>query len=878
MEAIVIKIYEHFLARHRESAGGNPRDPKWRRFAKRWLPRTLTGQVLLIAVTVVVLLLAAGGAALVTQFRQDKEQDAWGRARAEAAAFANSPGMAQAMRSPNPAAILQPLVESAADQGGVDFIVVEDSKGRRYTQPDSKAIAGRLSSAFPPRKGLLSGNDPCQNLGGDCAVVAVLDGEKKVVGSVLVGASAEKVTGSVDRMPLGELGSGAAIAMGGVALISRRLRRQTSGVAHTQLTGLGEIHDVEPHSVREGDFIIDGDGRIRLTNDEACDQISPSTVAEGRSFSVLGLDQGFTELADSGPIAVGGVPPAGGRSTLRDTADSHAPTGRADTAREPLKLTCGASTCAGSALDLTRTAEELATVATRRFADFITVDLSNAVLQGEEPIGDDPELRRAAAAGAGGHFPLYPAGEVLRFSSSTPQAVCFTRGESVLEPVLAQASGSWKQGPDCSGKILEAGIHSLITVPVRVRGACIGVASFYRSKHSDSFDEEDLSAAEDIMSRGIDNAWRLTREHSMAESLQRSLLPSDLDGYSAVDVAYRYLPSPAGAGGDWFDVIPLSGARVALVVGDVVGHGPHAAATMGRLRTAVHNFSALDLAPDELLAHLDTLVSRLDQEVDTSRDCGVTGATCLYAVYDPATRICTMSNAGHPPLALVQSDGHVSLQSPSPAPLLGAGGHPFELLELEVPEGSQLVLYTDGLLDDHEHDWEKGTIRLSEALAARPGRSPEETCNAALGVLPTRTTDDVALLVARTKALDDQHVAVWDVAADPAIVADIRAAVVEKLTQWGLEEAAFATELIISELVSNAIRYGRDPIHVRLLQDRTLICEVSDASSTSPHLRRAAITDENGRGLFLVAQLTERWGTRYTARGKTIWAEQHLPT
>jgi anti-sigma regulatory factor (Ser/Thr protein kinase) len=364
----------------------------------------------------------------------------------------------------------------------------------------------------------------------------------------------------------------------------------------------------------------------------------------------------------------------------------------------------------------------------------------------------------------------------------------------------------------------------------------------------------------------------------MAEYLQRGLLPSDLPDHSAVDVAYRYLPSQAGAGQDWFDVIPLSGARVALVVGDVVGHGLHASATMGRLRTAVHNFSALDLAPDELLAHVDALVSRLNQETDTPGDSRVTGATCLYAIYDPATRICTIANAGHPPLALVHSNGSVSLQSPTPAPLLGAGGHPFALLELEVPEGSQLVLYTNGLLDNHEHDWEKGTARLSQALAARPGCSPEETCDAALGVLPTRTTDDVALLVARTKALDDQQVAVWDVDADPAIVADIRAAVVDKLTQWGLEEAAFATELIISELLSNAIRYGGGPIHVRLLQDRTLICEVSDASSTSPHLRRAAITDENGRGLFLVAQLTERWGTRYTARGKTIWAEQHLPT
>ena len=90
-------------------------------------------------------------------------------------------------------------------------------------------------------------------------------------------------------------------------------------------------------------------------------------------------------------------------------------------------------------------------------------------------------------------------------------------------------------------------------------------------------------------------------------------------------------------------------------------------------------------------------------------------------------------------------------------------------------------------------------------------------------------------------------------------------------------ELAFTTELILSELVTNAIRYGSGPIRVRLLRDRSLICEVSDGSSTSPHLRYAATTDEGGRGLFLVAQFTERWGTRYTPDGKVIWAEQPLP-
>lgn len=143
-------------------------------------------------------------------------------------------------------------------------------------------------------------------------------------------------------------------------------------------------------------------------------------------------------------------------------------------------------------------------------------------------------------------------------------------------------------------------------------------------------------------------------------------------------------------------------------------------------------------------------------------------------------------------------------------------------------------------------------------------------------VLPTRPSDDIALLVARTRRLDPARIAEWDVPPDPAQVSRVRNACARRLADWGLEEIAFTTELILSELITNAIRYGSEPIRVRLLYDRSLICEVSDGSSTSPHLRRAEETDEGGRGLFLVAQFAQRWGTRYTDRGKIIWSEQAL--
>ncbi len=380
----------------------------------------------------------------------------------------------------------------------------------------------------------------------------------------------------------------------------------------------------------------------------------------------------------------------------------------------------------------------------------------------------------------------------------------------------------------------------------------------------------------------IDSA--ITGNTAMAVDLQQSLLPHGLPEQNALDVAFRYLPAQAGVGGDWFDVIPLPGARVALVVGDIVGHGMHAAATMGRLRTAVFNFSMLDLPPDDLLAHLDDLVGRIDKD-ETGDGPGqpagaapITGATCLYAVYDPVTRVCEMARAGHLPPALVAPDGTVELLEVPAGPPLGLGGLPFEAAEFRLEEGSRLVLYTDGLVEDRSRDIDVGLDGLRAALSGHPDRSADATCDAVVrALLPAAPTDDIALLVAGTRALPPSRIARWDVPSDPAAVAAVRNAATGRLAEWGLDELEFTTELILSELITNAIRYATGPIDVRLLLDRTLICEVADASSTSPHLRYAATTDEGGRGLFLVAQMAERWGTRYTKDGKIIWVEQRIP-
>ncbi|MFJ6479434.1 MULTISPECIES: SpoIIE family protein phosphatase [unclassified Streptomyces] len=549
-------------------------------------------------------------------------------------------------------------------------------------------------------------------------------------------------------------------------------------------------------------------------------------------------------------------------------------------ARRRLELLAEASNRIGTTLDVSRTAWELAETAVPRLADFVTIDLPGGVLLGEESPHPTTEMHRTVVHGIREDCPFYPVGTQVSLRPTTPHMRCIATRQPVLEQDLKAAFGWIAQDPQHAELLLAHNVHSLITVPLLARGAVLGVASFYRSQDPAPYGDDDRSLAQELAARAslcIDNARRYTREHTLALSLQRSLLPRGLPEQSAVEVAHRYLPAESGVGGDWFDVIPLSGTRVALLVGDVVGHGLHAAATMGRLRTAARNFAELELAPDELLTHLDNLMVRLDREEGGdgpgSGSTGIVGATCLYAIYDPTSQQCTMARAGHPPPALVQPDGTVSLLDLPAGPPLGLGGLPFESVEIRLPEHSQLVLYTDGLMKDRHRDVDVALDALHRALA-HPDRAPEETCDAVLdAVAPEHPADDIALLVARTHAVPQDRIASWELAADPALVSEVRAASVSQLNRWGLEESAFATELLLSELVTNAVRYGTAPIWVRLIHDRNLICEVHDASSSAPRMRLSATTDEGGRGLFLVAQLAQSWGTRYTTDGKVIWAE-----
>ncbi|MFE2009469.1 SpoIIE family protein phosphatase [Streptomyces sp. NPDC059491] len=874
--------------------------------------RSVAGQVFVLEALIALLVIAAATFITFHEARRDTERDARIRSLAVAEGFAHAPGIDAALASPDPTAELQARAEATRRATGVDFVSVLSPAGVRYTDSEPGLIGrkatGDLSRASVDGETfteLFRGapNDAVR------AVVPVVDERGRIVGMVTSGIEVESISHAVERrLPLlvGAAGGALAIAVGGAALVSRRLRRQTHGLGPTEMTRMKEHHEAVLHAVREGVLIMGSDHRLLLANDEARRLLGLGADAERRHVSELGLDARTVELLESGRSATDEVHRAGDRliavsvrptvtdgaasgsvMTMRDTTELAAVTGRAAVARGRLQLLYEAGVRIGTTLEVVRTAEELAEVAVPRFADFATVELLEPVLRGEEPpAAAITELRRTAMSGLRPDQPLQPVGDTIRFDvPSTPMGRALNAGHAVVQAELASADGWRAQDPEGAARALAYGMHSLLTVPLLARGVVLGMANFWRADTPEPFGDEDLSFAEELAARAavaIDNARRFTREHAMAVTLQRSLLPRVLPDQSAVEVAYRYLPAKAGVGGDWFDVIPLPGARVALVVGDVVGHGLHAAATMGRLRTAVHNFSTLDVPPEELLGHLDELTGRIedrdpegpDAEVPR-RDEGITGATCLYAIYDPASGLCTMASAGHPGPALVTPEGRVEFPAVPPGlPLgLGLGDVPFEATEVRLPEGSTLVMFTDGLLEDHGRDMDAGLGLLRSTLARRE-RSPEQTCADVLATLLSATPrDDIALLVARTRLLDRGRIAEWEVPRDPSAVSPVRNAAAEKLAEWGLEKLAFSAELVLSELITNAVRYGADPVRVRLLHDRTLICEVSDGSSTSPHLRHAATTDEGGRGLYLVAQYADRWGTRYARRGKTIWAE-----
>ncbi|MEU6147472.1 SpoIIE family protein phosphatase [Streptomyces sp. NPDC047081] len=426
-------------------------------------------------------------------------------------------------------------------------------------------------------------------------------------------------------------------------------------------------------------------------------------------------------------------------------------------------------------------------------------------------------------------------------------------------------------------------------LPMIASGRTIGlcVVSFSRPR---SFSDEErslLTALSGLFGQSLERARLYDVEHARARELQRGLLPRTLPRLPAARAAARYLPAGRGeeVGGDWYDLIPLSADRVAVVIGDVMGHGIAEAATMGRLRTAVRTLADLEMPPDELFSRLNDLVSDLGEDFY---------ATCLYAVFDPVARTCTYSLAGHPPPVVVHPDGSVHFSDVIPDPPLGAAKPPFETHQLQLPDESLLVLYTDGLVESPTRDADQGLTQLLQVLSPATaasvcfedadendvGRRLDELCDTVVSaLLPDRdqTTDDAALLIVHTRCTAARDVASLDLPNDPRAAGQARQYVREQLERWGLDELTLTTELLVSELIGNVVRHATGPIRLCLLRSRSLTCEVYDGSLTTPRIRHASYTDEGGRGLQLVSAMSRRWGARYLHNGKCIWTEQDLP-
>lgn len=554
--------------------------------------------------------------------------------------------------------------------------------------------------------------------------------------------------------------------------------------------------------------------------------------------------------------------------------------------REHLSSLCRAAARIGAALDLEGTARALGQVMVPSLADFATVCVLDRLLPDSDPAAADaPDNLRAAGTFrrlASVHCPeqaqwarLAPEVEVQVMSPASPAWQAVATGKALAVPKIGAALAREMARPLCRSELVPlVHDHSLLAIPLGVGTRVLGCAVLLRGPDRPPFDEIDVMTGSLLAaqaSQGIDSACRYQSEAAIASAIQLSMLPAKPPRLPGVEIAYRYLPSSADTqvGGDWFDAIALPGSRVALVVGDVMGHGIRSAAIMGHLRTSLQTLAALDLPPEQVLRHLDDIARRLDDDHL---------ATCLYAVYDPVAQSCLLASAGHIPPVLIHQDGHAELLThlPAGAPI-GVGGVPFEPVEVKTADGDLLVMCTDGLVEMRGQDIGSGLAALCDLAA--PAATPDELCETLIRKLHADDReDDVALLVARLDGIPSSDVAQWLLQPQPSTPRQVRRLVRRTLADWHLAASCSdVTELLASELATNAVRYASRPIELRLMRTDVLLCEVKDDDHHLPVLRSATASDEVGRGLHLVSSLARRWGANRTIDGKVVWFDQTLP-
>lgn len=547
---------------------------------------------------------------------------------------------------------------------------------------------------------------------------------------------------------------------------------------------------------------------------------------------------------------------------------------------ERLRRLNAATARIGVSLDIPSVVGEFARALVPDLAEFVSVHVLDTMCDDqltEEAMPDAhqaaaAQVRRVAVACAEDRaqwLDVAPEGQTQVMEPDGPCRRAMAEGEPVLIDRVDLALGRRLAAAHQGGNLLPLVLgRAMLVVPLRVRGRVLGCATLV-SRRGGGFDEVSLLTVGQLAAQaslGVDNARLYQGQAATAVALARSMLPASPPRLAGVQIAHRYLPGNPAAqvGGDWYDAIALPGSRVALVVGDVMGHGIRSASIMGHLRTAVQTLAALDLPPEQVLRHLDDLARRLGEDHL---------ATCLYAVYDPVARRCTIANAGHIPPVLVRRDGRGTLLDvPCGAPI-GVGAVAFETAEIATEEDDLLVLCTDGLVEMRGRDIGSGLAALCEKAAAA-GRDLEELCEGLLGDLGTAPRqDDVALLVARLTGIPSRDIAQWYLEPTASTAYQARRLIGETLAGWHLSEYADLVQLMATELVSNAIRYASRPLELRLLRTEKLLCELNDDDHHLPVLRHAGLAEEHGRGLQLVSHLADRWGASRTQTGKVVWFE-----
>ncbi|NBE52805.1 SpoIIE family protein phosphatase [Streptomyces boluensis] len=552
--------------------------------------------------------------------------------------------------------------------------------------------------------------------------------------------------------------------------------------------------------------------------------------------------------------------------------------------RERLEFLNEVSGAIGSSLDLSQTILEVSRAVVPRFTDVAGTYLREQVVAGEgfsEGPPDETTLWHRVALEhtdePGRWDDVVPVGESMPFPAHTPFFQCMTSGQPVLVPRISEEMGT-KIAAQFEKRDIRPLINnrSMLVVPLKARNVVLGFMILLRHPERIEFNDMDRVTGAELAARAglvLDNARMYTYQENVAETLQDSMLPHIAPRMAGCDIATRYLPGTllGRVGGDWFDSVKLPGSRTALVVGDVMGHGLNSAAMMGQLRTAVQTMAALDLPPAQLLRNLDDLAQRLGEQYL---------ATCLYAVYDPIEGELHLANAGHIPPVIVRADDGRSelLELPTGAPI-GVGGVPFETVRVPVAPGDRLVMCTDGLVEVRGEDIGVGLATLCES-AAHPAASMDDACDTIIRALNTRggRKDDVALLMARLNGIVAEDVAHWQLDVDPREVGRARRLVRAQLRRWGLEQLVESAELLVSEVVTNAVRHAHgDRLALRLVRTDVVQCEVEDGEHTLPTLLSAGSDDEFGRGLAVVNAVAREWGAARTNQGKSVWFELSLP-